>query len=335
MGSSPPKAEGREGLLIRSWYMLNRRYLRIKIMQALYAFFQSDNKDLPRAERELFNGVDKIYDLYIYQLAFLVELKHVATSLMEDAKNKRLPTQEDLDPNLKFLENKFINQLAENIHLKREMNNRKISWNNEYELVKKVYNNIKASEEYGKYMNVSDNSYKTDRKFIGEIFKEYIADYELLNHVYEERNLHWGDDIYIVNPMIVKTIESFKEDSNPDFHLLPLYKDREEDEQFMKELFRETAINEDETKKLIGEKTKNWEVERIAMMDVLLMQMAITEVLHFSSIPVKVTLNEFIEISKIYSTPKSKVFINGILDKLVNDFKAENKLTKTGRGLME
>lgn len=304
-------------------------------MQALYAFFQSDNKDLPKAERELFNGIDKIYDLYIYQLAFLVELKHVATSLMEDAKNKRLPTKEDLDPNLKFLENKFINQLAENIHLKREMNNRKISWNNEYELVKKVYNNIKASEEYGKYMNVSDNTYKTDRKFIGEIFKEYIADYELLNHVYEERNLHWGDDIYIVNPMIVKTIESFKEDSNPDFPLLPLYKDREEDEQFMKELFRETVINEEETKKLIGEKTKNWEVERIAMMDVLLMQMAITEVLHFSSIPVKVTLNEFIEISKMYSTPKSKVFINGILDKLVNDFKAANKLTKTGRGLME
>ena len=304
-------------------------------MQALYAFFQSDNKDLPKAERELFNGIDKIYDLYIYQLAFLVELKHVATSLMEDAKNKRLPTQEDLDPNLKFLENKFINQLSENIHLKREMNNRKISWNNEYELVKKVYNIIKASEEYGKYMNVSDNSYKTDRKFIGEIFKEYIADYELLNHVYEERNLHWGDDIYIVNPMIVKTIESFKEDSNPDFPLLPLYKDREEDEQFMKELFRETAINDEETKKLIGEKTKNWEVERIAMMDVLLMQMAITEVLHFSSIPVKVTLNEFIEISKMYSTPKSNVFINGILDKLVGDFRAANRLTKTGRGLME
>lgn len=304
-------------------------------MQALYAFFQSDNKDLPKAERELFNGIDKIYDLYIYQLAFLVELKHVATSLMEDGKNKRLPTKEDLDPNLKFLENKFINQLSENIHLKREMNNRKISWNNEYELVKKVYNNIKASEEYGKYMNVSDNSYKTDRKFIGEIFKEYIADYELLNHVYEERNLHWGDDIYIVNPMIVKTIEGFKEDSNPDFPLLPLYKDREEDEQFMKELFRETAISDDETKKLIGEKTQNWEVERIAMMDVLLMQMAITEVLHFSSIPVKVTLNEFIEISKMYSTPKSKVFINGILDKLVSDFKAANKLTKTGRGLME
>ncbi len=304
-------------------------------MQALYAFFQSDNRDLPRSERELFNGIDKIYDLYIYQLALLVELRHVAATLIEEARNKRLPTKEDLNPSLKFIENKFIHQLAENIHLKREMNNRKINWNNEFELVKKIFNTIRASDEYSKYMNVSDDSYKTHRNFVVEIFKEHIADFELLNHFYEEKNLYWGDDIYLVNPMIVKTIESFKEAAAPDFALLPLYKDREEDEQFVKELFRQTAIKDEETKKLIGEKTKNWEVERIAMMDVLLMQMAITEALCFSNIPVKVTLNEFIEISKIYSTPKSKVFINGILDKLIADFKAENKIKKTGRGLME
>lgn len=304
-------------------------------MQALYGFFQSDSQDLAKAERELFKGIDKIYDLYIYQLAFLIELRHVASILMEDAKNKRLPTKDDLDPNLKFIENKFIAQLAENIHLQREMNNRKINWNNEFEFVKKVYNIIKASDEFGKYMNVSDNSYKTDRDFIADIFKEYIADYELINHIYEERNLHWGDDIYIVNPMIVKTIESFKESSNPDFQLLPLYKDEEEDEQFIKDLFRQTILKTDETEKLIGDKTQNWEVERIAMMDVLLMKMAITEILHFSNIPVKVTLNEFIEISKMYSTPKSKIFINGILDKLLVDFKSGNMLNKMGRGLME
>ncbi|MES2591833.1 MAG: transcription antitermination factor NusB [Bacteroidota bacterium] len=304
-------------------------------MQALYAFFQSDNKDLPRGERDLFNGIDKIYDLYIYQLAFLVELQHVATVLSEEAKNKRLPTSNDLNPNLKFIENKFIVQLSENIHLKREINNRKISWNNEFELVKKIFNNIKASDEYGKYMNVSDDSYKTDRDFILEMFREHVADFELINHIYEEKNLHWGDDIYLVNPMVVKTIESFKETTTPDFALIPLYKDREEDEQFVKDLFRQTVMQEEETKKLIGDKTKNWEVERIAMMDVLLMQMAITEILFFSNIPVKVSLNEFIEISKIYSTPKSKLFINGILDKLLSDFKAENKLNKIGRGLME
>ena len=315
--------------------MLNRRYLRIKVMQALYGFFQSDTKDLAKGEKALFIGIDKIYDLFIYQLAFLIELQHVATVLMEDAKTKRLPTQEDLQPNLKFIENKFINQLLENVHVKREINNRRISWSNEFELVKKVFNNIKASPEFGKYMNVSDNSYETDRNFILEVFKEFMADFELLNHLYEEKDLHWGDDIYIVNPMVVKTIESFKETTSPDFTLMPLYKDREEDEAFVKDLFRQTALKDDEIEKLIGDKTKNWEVERIAMMDVLLMKMAITEILYFSSIPVKVTLNEFIEISKMYSTPKSKIFINGILDKIVADFKADNKLNKMGRGLME
>src|ERR1019366_4917293 len=145
--------------------MLNRRYLRIKAMQALYAFFQSDNKDLAKAERELFAGLEKIYDLYIYQLAFLVELQHVANVLSEDNKNKKLPTSNDLNPNLKFIENKFLKQLAENIHLKREMNNRKISWSNEFELVKKVFNNIKASDEYAKYMNVKDDSYQTHLDF--------------------------------------------------------------------------------------------------------------------------------------------------------------------------
>ncbi len=315
--------------------MLNRRYLRIKVMQALYGFFQSENKDLNKTEREMFNVIDKIYDLYIYQLAFLLELKHVATIITADAKSKRLPTQEDLNPNLKFIENKFIAQLEENIHLKREMNNRKISWNNEFEMVKRVFNIIKNSEEYGKYMNASDDSYKTHQNFIVELFKEYIADYEGLNHYYEERNLHWGDDIYIVNPTVVKTIESFKEDITPDFSLSVLYKEKEEDSEFMRELLCETVLKNEEIEKLIGDKTKNWEVERIAMMDVLLMKMAVTEVLHFSNIPVKVSLNEYIEISKMFSTPKSKIFINGILDKLVADFKSENRLNKMGRGLME
>ncbi|MBL0330135.1 MAG: transcription antitermination protein NusB [Bacteroidetes bacterium] len=315
--------------------MLNRRYLRIKVMQALYGFFQSDTKDIARSEKELFAGIDKIYDLFIYQLAFLIELRHVATVLMEEAKVKRLPTEHDLNPNLKFIENKFINQLAENIHVQREINNRRINWNNEFELVKKIFNNIKASPEFEKFMNVSDDSFNTHRDFVLEMFKESIADFELLNHLYEEKNLHWGDDIYIVNPMVVKLIESSKEDAAPDAPIMSLYKDKEEDMLFVKDLFRETVMRNDEIEKMIGDKTKNWEVERIAMMDVLLMKMAVAEILHFSSIPVKVTLNEFIEISKMYSTPKSKIFINGILDKIVADFKAGDKLNKMGRGLME
>ena len=315
--------------------MLNRRYLRIIVMRGLYGFFQSDTKDLAKGDRDLFNGIDKIYDLYIYQLALILELKHVASILTEDAKTKHLPTKENLDPNLKFIENKFIQQLSENIHLKREINNRKINWNNDFELVKKIFKNVKASDHYWKYMFVADDSYKTHQKLILDIFTENIADFELINHIYEEKNLHWGDDIYTVNPMIVKTIESFKEDTTPEFPLMSLYKDREEDEMFVRDLFRQTILRNEEIEKLIGDKTKNWEVERIAMMDVLLMKMAVAEIIHFPSIPVKVTLNEYIEISKIYSTPKSKLFINGILDKLVIDLKSENKLNKIGRGLME
>lgn len=304
-------------------------------MQALYGFFQSDTKDLARSERELFSGIDKVYDLYIYQLALLLELQHVVSIITEDAKEKHLPTEAERNPNLKFIENKFIKQLSENIHLKREMNNRKISWNNEFEMVKRIFNTIKVSEMYTQYMSAETSDYKSDRDFITAIFKEFIADFELVNHLYEEKSLHWGDDIYLVNPMVVKTIESFSESSAPDFELMPLYKDREEDMEFVKDLFRQTVIRNTENEKLIGDKTKNWEVERIALMDVLLMKMAITEVLHFSNIPVKVTLNEFIEISKMYSTPKSKIFINGILDKLIADFKRDNMLNKMGRGLME
>lgn len=315
--------------------MLNRRYLRIKVMQALYGFFQSDTRDLARSERELFNGIDKIYDLYIYQLALLLELQHVARVLAEEAKEKHLPTDAERNPNLRFIENRLLTQLSENIHLKREMNNRKISWNNEFELVRKIFNTVKSSGTYEAYMSAPENDYRADRRLVLELFREFIADYELVNHLYEEKNLHWGDDIYLVNPMVLKTIESFREDAAPDFELMTLYKDREEDEEFVKDLFRQTAMRNEQNEKLIGDKTKNWEVERIAMMDVLLMKMAITEVLHFSSIPVKVTLNEFIEISKMYSTPKSKIFINGILDKLVADFRRDNMLNKMGRGLME
>jgi len=304
-------------------------------MQALYGFFQSVTQDIAKSEREMLNNIDKIYDLYIYQLAFLLELKHVAGVITDDAKQKRLPTKEDLDPNLKFIENKFLAKLDENIHLKREMNNRKIHWNNDFELLKRVFNNIKNGQEYGKYMNTTDDSFQFHSQFISEVFKEYIADFDLVNHIYEEKNLYWGDDLYLINPIIVKTIESFKEDTLPDFSLFPLYKDKEEDEQFLKDLFRYTILNNESTEKLVADKTKNWEVDRIAMMDILLMKMAITEMIQFSNIPVKVTLNEYIEISKMYSTPKSKVFINGILDKLVADLKRENKIVKVGRGLME
>ena len=279
------------------------------------------------------HGLEKVYNLYIFQLALLVELKHVAQIMTEDAKTKHLPTKDNLNPNLKFIGNKFLKLLENNIQFKTEINQRKISWNNEFELVKNIFNQIKASAEYESYMNSDDDSYEIHKKFIAEIFREHIADHELLNHFYEERDLHWSEDIYIVNPMILKTIYSFEFQSNPFFSLLQLYKDKEEDEIFVKSLFRQTIIMSDELEGLIKEKTNNWELERIAVMDVLLMKMALAEVIQFSGIPVNVTLNEYIEISKTFSSPQSKSFINGILDKIVADLGTNNKFIKVGRGL--
>lgn len=315
--------------------MLNRRYLRIKVMQALYAFFQSDNKDLAKGERELFHNIERIYDLYLTMLLLLVEIRDLAENSAEEGKNKRLPSAHDLDPNRKFIENRFLKQLASNQQLRKQVTNRKLSWQVDAELVKKVFNQVRGSELYAAYMNSGESSFRADADFIAEMYKDFIAEFELLEHHFEEKSIYWVDDYYLVNAMVIKTIQTFEEHRGENQNLMSLYKDEEEDKQFIVELYRKTVISDKDNEKYIGDKTKNWEVDRIAMMDVLLMKMAITEILNFPSIPVKVTLNEYIEISKLYSTPKSKGFINGILDKLVIDFRQEQKIKKTGRGLIE
>lgn len=304
-------------------------------MQALYAFFQSDNKDMAKGEKDLFQVIEKIYDLYVHMLLLLTEIRHTAGIIMEDRKNKQLPTPEDLEPNTRFVNNQFIRQLDINKVLQREATRRKITWQAESELVRKIYFVILNSEELAAYLRSPVHSYGEDRDFIITIFKKYISEHEMLMHYFEEKSIYWTDDIRLVNPMIIRTIESFTEASGADQDLLPLYKDEEEDRQFVVDLFRKTILSDGENEKLIGDRTKNWDVERIALMDVLLMKMAATELLNFSSIPVKVSLNEYIEISKLYSTPKSKLFINGVLDRLVIDLKEANRLAKSGRGLIE
>lgn len=303
-------------------------------MQALYAFFQSDNKDRGKGEKELLNSIEKIYDLYVYLLLLLIEIRDQAERITADARNKRLPTESDLNPSTLFIDNAVVKQLSENSRLKKEVTNRKITWQTDDELVRKILTTIKNSQEYQQYMNGGEHSYETDKQFILAIYKNCITDFELLEHYFEEKSIYWVDDLRLAHNGVLKTIEGLSSSAN-DFALMPLYKDEAEDKQFVIDLFRKTILHEKDSEQVISEKTKNWEVERIAMMDILLMKMAITEILHFESIPVKVSLNEYIEISKLYSSPKSKMFINGILDKLVQDFKRDSKLVKTGRGLME
>jgi len=316
--------------------MLNRRQLRIKVMQALYAYFQVGNTDLNKGEKELIGSIWKVYDLYIHLLVLLIELQFQEEKYQAEGKNKRLPTAEDLNPNTRFVDNSLIRLLQENTQLRRELNNRKVSWQVEDELVRKLLFQIRQGETYQNYLIQSDNSFEAQAQFLIALCKNELSNFELLDDYFEAKSIYWADDMRVAMSSLIKTLEGLKPQTMAsDIILLPLFKEPEEDQQFATHLYRKTILQTDEFEALIADKTTNWEVERIAMMDILLMKMALTEILQFESIPVKVTLNEYIEISKLYSSPKSKVFINGILDKLVQEFKSANKIQKTGRGLAE
>ncbi len=314
--------------------MLNRRHLRIKVMQALYAYFQSHNEDVVIGEKELLKSINKLYDLYIYILLLLVDVVDFGKNRLEEGKQKRLPTPEDLNPNTRFVDNKVVSILDNSPLLKREIEARKLSWRDEPGLIKKIYNSIKAMPEYAEYMNAPETNLEEDRKFIIKAFKSQIAGHEHLHFLFEETSIFWASDLDVVNTSVLKTLQAASESEKQEW-LLKLYKDVEDDMKFVKDLYRKTILFSGQYSELIESKTKNWEMERIAVLDIILMKMAVCELLNFKSIPTKVTLNEYIEISKDFSTPKSKVFINGILDQLLADFKKENKLSKTGRGLLE
>jgi N utilization substance protein B len=311
--------------------MLNRRYLRIKTMQTLYSYFQQDKPDIAFYEKELFKSLDKIYDLYLYVLVLFTDMHHTAHLVLEENKHKRLPTKEDLEPNLRFIENVILVSLSNSEELKKEIANRKISWQSDFDLVRKLYAELRATDLYKDYMASPTPSAKEDKQFLISVATEFLYNHDLLNHLFEEKNIHWADDTYGAFSMVSRTFENF----TGTFKLVPLYKDAEDDQQFISTLFRKTIAGDKEYDKMIDLKTKNWELERIAAMDVLLMKMAIAEFLHVSNVPVKVSLNEYIDISKEYSTPNSKTFINGVLDKIIADLKHDNKIQKTGRGLME
>lgn len=303
------------------------------MLQVLYAYYSSEEKSLNNTEKELFFCIHKTYDLYHYLLALVIEIADYAESRIEIKKNKHQPTHEDLHPNTKFVSNLFIQQLRINRHLQAYLNQTKLSWANHPELIKELYLIMIESVMYSEYINSETRSFIDDRKFVEKIFNKIFLVSEELYEVLEELSIYWNDDIEFVISIITKTIKKFNEFSDSDQRLMPMYKD-EEDKVFAKELLRKSIINHDELHALIKVHSSNWDVERIAFMDILMMQLAITEFLYFPSIPTKVTMNEYIELSKYYSTEKSRNFINGILDKTLKDLKKEGKISKTGRGLV-
>jgi len=302
--------------------MLGRRQLREKAMQAIYAWKSAGEDAGDRAiEKNMLKGIDEIYDLYIYLLNLLNFQKVIAENKMEIAKNKNFTTEEDLNPNLRFVQNPIFEILDINEELNSYTSkNKQLTWDLFDAYPNNIYKEFIASEDYQTYMSLPSTTFEQDKEFMMNFFENYIAPNEGLHDWLEEQNIHWADDLHIANSMVLTTLKSFTSKSTGIIKLFKVYKD-DDDREFVINLFRKTVRHDEETRKIIEEKANNWEIERIAMLDLILLQMALTEFHYFYNIPPKVTLNEYIELSKIYSTEKSKIFVNGILDKSLKDMK--------------
>ena len=312
--------------------MINRRHIRVKVMQSVYAMQQSKNDDLLKEEKFLKHSILKMFDLYVLNIQLLVKVQDLAAKKIELSKKKILATAEDLKPNTKFVNNSIINAIRESVSLESYLHVNKLeNWDLDDEYVKIIFDELQKSDLYQKYLDTVENSFKVDKAFVIDFFKEIIAPNEKLADYYEDKMISWVDDIPFVNTWVVKSLS--KQKPNKPFLLGSLYKDKD-DEDFVSDLFKKTMLHQHTFEEDIAEKTPNWEKERIAEIDMILIKMAITEFLHFASIPVRVTINEYIEIAKDYSTQKSGYFINGVLDKLSKDYLSLKKIKKIGRGLL-
>jgi N utilization substance protein B len=303
-------------------------------MQSVYAMHQNGSDDLEKEEKFLFYSIDAIQDLYLIMLSSLIEICKKETIFLHKSSQKHLATPQERKPNEKFIKNSIFQILAENNSLSIALENRKINnWilNDDYILI--LLEDIKQSKLYAKYMSNAINTFEEDRGFIADLFMDVIVPNEKLYEYLEDNKLTWVDDIPLVNTEIIKQLKAIKQVEEGNFRVPKLFKDNE-DRDFVKDLFRKTVLNERELAKEYDDKTPNWDSDRIAEIDTIILKMAICEFLKFPSIPVKVTLNEYLELAKEYSTPKSSIFINGILDNLVKELQTSNRIIKAGRGLM-
>lgn len=307
--------------------MINRNLIRIRVVQLVYAWYQNTNKDLRNAEKELLFGLQKSYDLYYFLLLLMVELTDSYLNKIETKRNKFLPSQEDLHPNTHLINNKFIAQLRDNLQFQKQLTERPMSWESNEVFVKNLLETILASDTYKEYAEIDAPSYEDDQEFWRKAFKKFIYVNEELDDILEDECIYWNDDVEIVESFVIKTIKQFSEDKGDQQSLLPMFKD-EEDKAYALKLLHNSILDEKEYRALIEKHTEKWDFDRIAFMDLVIMQVALSEIFTFKSIPTNVSLNEYIEIAKSYSTPKSGTFINGILDAIVQDLKKENRIFK-------
>ena len=314
--------------------MLNRRHIRIKVMQTLYAFDGGEGDDFRKEEKFLDQSLDSMYDLHLLMLSLLIEVQKRAEDYQDKSQRKILATQEEKNPNKKFINNSVFQILQEDKSLQIEIEKRKIDhWYLDFEYVDIIFKSILESEIYKEYMSDTVSNFKEDKNFIIDVFTEIIAPNDKLYDYIEDKKLTWLDDLPVVNTGILKMLNKLKKENKASYFTPKLFKDTE-DKEFASALFKKTLLNKTKFNQEIAAKTKNWDAERIANLDAILLQMAICEFQKFPSIPVKVTINEYIDIAKEYSTPKSSFFINGILDNIVKEYKENGDLNKIGRGLM-
>ncbi|MEX0981997.1 MAG: transcription antitermination factor NusB [Bacteroidales bacterium] len=319
--------------------MISRRQLRIKTLQTLYAYYSNEDGQVSKAEKELLYSINRAYDLYHSIFVLFIEIANYSESRIELAMKKHVPSDEDLQPNTRFIHSNLIEQFRNCEQLTRYVEIKKISWANYPVLIKELYQEISAYDRFIEFMQADKVSFSDEIKLFTHLLTDVIYPNESLEQALEEQSIYWSDDLEYMISMVIKTLKRFREDGQQKRPLLDLFKNPDnrkvpEDKGFAIDLLRKSIANREEYIGYIRSNTKNWDLERIAFMDILIMQMAIAEFIGFESIPTKVTLNEYLDISKIYSTSKSNLFINGVLDKIASQLKENNKIKKTGRGLI-
>jgi len=314
--------------------MLNRRHLRIKILHVLFGYYQDEDRDPKRSRQALDHSTQKMQELYLMLLDMVGSMQALAIERIEAGYKKQLPSPEDLNPNTKFVTNKPLRVLANSKHLRKACDAHGVGWANRQELLKAIFRALLDHEEYTEYMASEERGFQVDRESLVRMFRKHMVNFDLFQDMLEEESIFWVDDLDLAASMAIKTIKTIKE-GDEEVELLSLWRDDDDDKAFMEDLFTQTLALGEESEALIKEGAQNWELERIATTDRILMKMALAEARTFESIPLKVTLNEYIELSKYYSTPKSHGFINGILDQLFTKLKEGGKIKKVGRGLIE
>ena len=313
--------------------MLTRRHIRVKVLQSIYALRQSNNPDLEKQEKFLFYSIDQMLDLYALSLQLLVEMRKADRKFLVTSQQKHLATREEKNFSTTFLDNKVLDLIEQNEDLSSYIKNKNLNyWELDGEYVTLLLKELRAKDFYKQYIQKQSTSFKEDQDFLVSLFKKVIAPSDKYYEYIEDKRLTWVDDFPIVNTALAKMLSKISEKNVRTILLPELYKNQD-DKQYAKQLFTKVVLNDEKLSQEIEGKTPNWDKERIAEMDMIILKMGISEFLDFPSIPVRATINEYLEIAKEYSTPKSSIFINGILDKLVKEFETSKKLNKIGRGL--